>query len=673
MNVTLGHAALMLALGVALVQAVLPLWGAQRGRVAWMAVAPAAAMLQFALVAVAYAGLSLAFVQHDFSVKVVAHHSNTLLPLPYRLAAVWGSHEGSMLLWTLMLAGWGLALAWLGRPLGRVLHARMLGVMGALGCAFLLFTVMTSDPFERAWPSPVEGRDLNPLLQDPAMVAHPPLLYMGYVGFSVVFALAIGALLGGRLDAAWARWSRPWATAAWSFLTLGIALGSYWAYYELGWGGWWFWDPVENASLLPWLAGTALIHTLAMAERRGSFRLWTALLAILTFSLSLLGTFLVRSGVLNSVHSFASDPTRGVWLLALLALVTGSSLAVLAWRAHELHDHQPFAWLSREATLLANNVLLLVAAAAVMLGTLYPLILDALGGGKLSVGPPYFDAVFVPLMAPALFLMGVGPVVRWRQHAAPDVARRLRWALAVSLASGLLLPLWLGEASVAVVAGLLLASWIACATLAALHERVRGLPLRDWSARLWRQGGGLWGMALAHLGVAVLVAGITLVKGYELERDVQLARGESAALGDYRFRFDGVTQQLGENYLAARGVLVIEQDGRVVARLHPEKRVYAASGQAMAEAAIASRWHGDLYVSLGEPASGDVLNGAWGLRLHVKPFVAWIWAGALLMALGGATALADRRYRRRHAASTAAEPAAPMPVGPALLPQGRPS
>ena len=649
MTAELGHFALILALGVALVLGVLPLAGAARGNAAWMALARPAARVQFLLVAVAYACLTDAFVGNDFSVLYVAQHSNSMLPLMYRVAGVWGGHEGSILLWILMLAGWTFAVATFSRQLPERMVARILSVMGLVSCGFLLFTLLTSNPFERLLPAAPEGRDLNPLLQDPGMIIHPPLLYMGYVGLSVVFAFAISALLSGRLDAAWARWSRPWVTVAWCFLTLGIAVGSAWAYYELGWGGWWFWDPVENASFMPWLAATALMHSLAVTERRGGFRMWTALLAIVAFSLSLLGTFLVRSGVLSSVHAFATDPARGVFILGFLAVVIGGSLLLFAWRAPQVGAGGSFELVSRESMLLANNVLLLVATAAVLLGTLYPLAIDALGLGKLSVGPPYFETVFVPLVAPALFLMGIGPFARWRQDDGLSLARRLRWALAVSVATAIVAPFALGSWSPLVGFGMLLAAWILATTALNLWQRLRAQPGRGPWAAAAAQPGGYWGMLLAHAGVAVFIVGVTLVKGYEIEKDVRMQVGDSATVGAFTFRLDAVRDITGPNYSGSRATLSVTRAGRAVAVMEPEKRLYAASGMPMTEAAISPGFTRDLYVSVGEPLP----DGAWAVRLHVKPFVDWIWGGCLLMALGGLLAASDRRYRAVRAAAPA--------------------
>jgi cytochrome c-type biogenesis protein CcmF len=649
----IGQLALILAALLATAQGTLPLIGAARRIPAWIALARPAAQGQFMFVVIAFACLGWSFVANDFSVLNVASNSNSQLPLPYRIAATWGSHEGSLLLWVLMLGAWTVAVTLFSRHLPDAMVARVLGVMGLISLGFLLFMLLTSNPFDRLFPPPPDGRDLNPLLQDPGMVIHPPMLYMGYVGFSVAFSFAIAALLAGRLDSTWARWSRPWTTAAWCFLTCGIMLGSWWAYYELGWGGWWFWDPVENASFMPWLVGTALIHSLAVTEKRGAFRSWTVLLAILAFSLSLLGTFLVRSGVLTSVHAFATDPKRGVFILAFLTLVIGGSLTLFAIRAHRVGAGGGFEPVSRESMLLANNVLLIAAAGSVLLGTLYPLFLDALGLGKISVGPPYFEAVFVPLMTPLVFLMGIGPLARWKQASPPDLWSRLKWALGVAAVTALVLPALAGKWSPLTSLGFGLALWVAAATFVSVAGRLRNTQ-GGWLARLGQQPRAWWGMTLAHLGVAVFITGITIVKGYETERDVRIAVGETVTVGGHTFRFDGVRELPGPNYRAVRGTVDVSRDGRTVLTLHPEKRIYHAQQQSpMTEAAIASGVFGDLYVSLGEPV-GD---GAWTMRVYHKPFVTWIWAGCLLMALGGVVALSDRRYHTR------SERAATAPTG----------
>ena len=639
MTAEIGHLALILALLVALVQGTLPLLGAHRGHALWTGLARPAAQTQFLLVAIAFACLAASFLDNDFSVAYVAAHSNSKLPAVYRAAAVWGGHEGSLLLWLLMLNGWTLAVSILSRQLPEAMVARVIGVLGLVAAGFGLFILLTSNPFERLLPAAPDGQDLNPLLQDPGLVFHPPMLYMGYVGFSVAFAFAIAALLAGRLDAAWARWSRPWTTVAWIFLTLGIALGSWWAYYELGWGGWWFWDPVENASFMPWLVGTALIHSLAVTEKRGSFRNWTVLLAIGAFSLSLLGTFLVRSGVLTSVHAFASDPRRGIFILLFLVVVIGGSLTLFAWRAPKVGVGGAFELLSRETLLLVNNILLVVAAGSVLLGTLYPLFIDALGLGKLSVGPPYFNTVFLPIMVPLLVLMGIGPLARWKRLDVSDMARRIRLPAAFAVAAAAGLPLAMGRWSPLVALGLGLAVWIAASGALQIRTRVKagGAPPASF-----------WGMQLAHLGIAVFVAGVTLVKGYEVEKDVRMVPGDTVEVGAYTLRFVGVRQVPGPNYRAQRGEVELTAPGLAARRLYPEKRAYFSSQMPMTETAIDSGFTRDVYVSLGEPLTGEGGN-AWSVRVYYKPFVVWIWGGCLLMACGGVLATADRRYRLKKA------------------------
>ncbi len=636
----IGHFALIIALGLAMVQFVLPLVGAHRGNQSLMAVARPAAQGQFVFVAIAFGALVTSFVNNDFSVLYTANHSNSMLPLLYRVSAVWGGHEGSLLLWVLMLTAWGVAVSVFSRRLPLDMVARVLGVLGFISIGFYLFMLITSNPFERLIPPVPDGRDLNPLLQDPGLAIHPPMLYMGYVGFSVAFAFAIAALLSGKMDATWARWSRPWTTIAWVFLTLGIALGSWWAYYELGWGGWWFWDPVENASFMPWLVGTALMHSLAVTEKRGSFKNWTVLLAIFAFSLSLLGTFLVRSGVLTSVHAFASDPSRGMAILIFLCVVIGGSLLLYAWRAPKVGLGGRFALVSRESMLLANNVLLVVACGAVLLGTLYPLVLDSLGYGKISVGPPYFNAVFVPLMTPLIFLMGVGPLARWKKASVPELAERLKWAAGVSVVTAALVPMVMGEWSFMVSLGILMAAWIVASVFAGISQRIRqrakaGVAARGSISRSY------YGMQLAHLGVAVFIVGVTLVMGYEEERDVRMEVGDTVTVGGYVFRFDGITEAQGPNYIAERGRITVTLDGREVSVLYPEKRYYNVQQQVMTEAAIDTGFFGDLYVSLGEPAG----RGGWSVRVYYKPFVDWIWGGCVLMGLGGLFAVSDKRYR----------------------------
>jgi cytochrome c-type biogenesis protein CcmF len=654
----IGHFALVVALALALAQALLGLVGAHTGRAALIGATRPAAAGQFVFVAGAFAALAYSFLANDFSVANVADHSNSSLPAHYRFAATWGSHEGSMLLWSLMLASWTFAVASLSRHLPDRMAARVIGVLGLVSVGFLLFVLLTSNPFERLIPAADEGRDLNPLLQDPGMVIHPPMLYMGYVGFSVAFAFALAALIEGRLDAAWARWSRPWTTAAWSFLTIGIMLGSAWAYYELGWGGWWFWDPVENASFMPWLVGTALIHSLAVTEKRGTFRSWTVLLAIVAFSLSLVGTFLVRSGVLTSVHAFATDPRRGLFILIFLAIVIGGSLALFAWRAPRVGLGSDFSPVSRESMLLANNVLLTIAMAAVMLGTLYPLFLDALNLGKISVGPPYFDTVFFPLMAPAIFLMALGPIASWKRASLPDLWTRLRWALVVALVAALVVPWIAGRFSIAIVAGLWLGFWVVAATLMQAWQRLANAPQRGWIARILAQPASWYGMNLAHLGVAVFIFGVALVKGYEQEKDLRMSPGDRVAIGGHEFTFKGTKEIRGPNYASMQGEFEVRHVGSATVdrRMFPEKRIYHASGQTMTEADIDTGLFRDLYVSLGEPVD----SGAWGVRVYHKPFVDWIWGGCVLMAIGGFLALSDRRYRfRREAVAPSASRLAP--------------
>jgi cytochrome c-type biogenesis protein CcmF len=630
----LGQLALILAMLVAALQAALPLAGAQRGRAAWMAVARPAAYLQLALVALAFAILTHAFLVQDFSLRYVAENSNSLLPPVYRYTAVWGAHEGSLLLWALILALWTGAVARFSRRLPDDVIARVLGVMGLVAVGFLAFLIFTSNPFERLLPAAGEGRDLNPLLQDPGMIIHPPMLYMGYVGFSVPFAFAIAALLDGRVDARWLRWTRPWTNIAWGFLTIGIALGSWWAYYELGWGGWWFWDPVENASFMPWLAGAALLHSQAVTEKRGSFRGWTLLLAIAAFSLSLLGTFLVRSGVLTSVHAFAADPMRGVFILIFLGIVIGGSLLLYALRAPDGDDGAPFAAASRETLLLANNLLLTAACAMVLLGTLYPLLADTLELGKISVGPPYFALLFTLLMAPLVALLPFGPLTRWqREQASKPLAMLLPW-LGLAIGAGVAAYFTAPQGAWKVAAGVAASTWVVFGTARFLWSRFRLQGSRFTSEML--------GMTLAHAGIAVFLVGALLVEGLNGQREVALKPGQSVELGRDAFRFEGVERLQGPNYIADRGTVQLLRDDAPVATLHPEKRTYVSGGQVMTEAAIEPGLLGDRYVALGESLGG----GAWAVRVHSKPFVRWIWLGAVLMALGGFVTATDRRFRR---------------------------
>ncbi len=636
----IGQYALILALCVALVQTVFPLAGTIVGNRNWIAVARPATQAQLMMVIVAYGCLTYAFIVNDFSVAYVAQNSNLALPLAYRISGVWGAHEGSLLLWVLILALWSGAVTIFSRSVPEDMVARVLSVMGMVSIGFLLFTLMTSNPFERLIPAAVNGRDLNPLLQDIGLVIHPPLLYMGYVGFSVAFAFAVAAMLSGRLDTAWARWSRPWTNVAWLFLTLGIALGSWWAYYELGWGGWWFWDPVENASFMPWLIGTALIHSLAATEKRGAFKAWTVLLAVFAFSLSLLGTFLVRSGVLTSVHAFATDPTRGVFILAFLAIVIGGSLALYAWRAPQIRSRVGFALVSRESGLLLNNVLLVVACATVLLGTLYPLLLDAMGLGKISVGPPYFNSVFIPLTVPLAAMVGLGAMARWKKDNMATLLRHTRVPLVASIVIGLLLPLLThGGYSWTAAAGLTLATWVTATTLQGVYDRVANK--KNPVAALAAVPRGFWGMTVAHLGIAVFTVGITLTSIYSVETDISMAPGDQHDIAGHTFRFEGVVEVRGPNYTAQQGLVTVYQGEDRVTKLRPEKRVYLVNTNPMTEAAIDPGLTRDLYVSLGDPVGAN----AWTIRIYYKSFIRWIWLGAIFMAVGGGLAATDRRYR----------------------------
>jgi len=629
----LGHYALILALCIALIQGVLPLVGAHYGRREFLFLARPAAQTTFMLLAIAFVSLAWSFYVNDFSVLYVAEHSNSQLPVIYRLGAVWGGHEGSLLLWIFLLSTWTILVAQLSKALDEFMVARVIGVLGLVTSGLLLFVLTTSNPFERLLPAAQDGRSLNPLLQDPGLVFHPPMLYMGYVGFSVAFAFAIASLLSGRLDAAWARWSRPWTTAAWVFLTLGIALGSWWAYYELGWGGWWFWDPVENASFIPWLVGTALLHSLAVTEKRGGFKSWTVLLAITAFSLSLLGTFLVRSGVLTSVHAFATDPRRGIFILIFLSLVVGSSLALYAWRAPKNTLGGKFNLSSRETFILLGNVFLVVSAGSVLLGTLYPLLIDALHLGKISVGPPYFNSVFVPIMVPLLVLMGIGPWTSWKNTDLITVIKRLWLAGLVAVLAGVGIPLIMGQFTWLAGLGFLLAFWvIASGCLQVVRQVKLGKPTRSFI-----------GMQFAHLGIAIFVIGVTMVGAYQEEKDVRMLAGETVSVGGYQILLVSVDKALGPNYQALRGTFLLTKNGNTQATLYPEKRSYFSSTMPMTEAAIDAGLTRDIYVSLGEELSDQ----AWAVRVYYKPFVDWIWGGCLLMALGGVLAISDKRYRMK--------------------------
>lgn len=644
----LGHFSLILAFILACLLATVPLWGAWRGNVAAMNMAPTLAVGVFVFLAIAFGMLARSFALDDFSVKVVAANSNSLLPTIYKFSAVWGNHEGSLLLWVLILAGWMVAVSLFSRGLPLPVMARVLGVMGLVAVGFTAFSLLTSNPFERLLPGmPAEGRDLNPLLQDPGLIIHPPLLYMGYVGFSVPFAFAIAALLGGRLDASWARWSRPWTNVAWAFLSLGIMLGSWWAYYELGWGGWWFWDPVENASFMPWLVGTALLHSLAVTEKRGLFRSWTLLMAIAAFSLSLLGTFLVRSGVLTSVHAFAADPDRGLFILIFLGIVIGSSLVLYAVRAPTVASRVHYGSLSREGLLLANNFIFCLSALTVLLGTLFPLIMDALGKGKYSVGPPYFNAVFVPLMALLIPFMGVGPISRWKRDSA------LRWlhelalpAMVVALVA-MLAPLLGQHYNVWVALAVLLAGWLLIGLGRDMANRMRTAKTRV--AKWHRLSPSYLGMVCAHVGFAAAVVGATVVSQYSLETDLKMQVGERADVAGYTFEFVALGRNDGPNYRADQATFDVWHSGERLTTLEPQKRQYLASRQIMTEAAIDAGVFRDPFVAMGEPVG----EGAWAIRLQYKPMIRWIWGGVLLMGVGGLITVCDRRYRYRAALQTA--------------------
>ena len=649
MMAELGAFALVLALLVSVVLATLPLAGAHWKIAAWVHVARPAATLLCLLCVVATGILAYGFWQDDFSVLYVASNSHRELPTIYKLTAVWGSHEGSMLLWQLMLSGWTVAVAWRSRALSPEYRARVLAILGWISVGLLAFLLFLSNPFQRLVPAAAEGRDLNPLLQDPGMVLHPPLLYMGYVGFAVPFAFAMAALISGEMGAAWARWSRSWTLAAWGFLTLGILLGSAWAYYVLGWGGWWFWDPVENASFMPWLLGTALVHSLIVTDQRGAFRSWSALLAIGAFSLSLMGTFLVRSGVLTSVHAFAVDPGRGLYILCFIVAVVGSSLWLFAWRAPQLGKGSgTFSPLSREAFLLLNNVMFSAAAMAVLIGTLYPLALDVLRNEKISVGPPYFEAVFLPLTIPALLLMGVGTVARWKKNAGSDLWRQLRLAVYVTGVCAVLLFLANGRLgpriSPATCLGLALGLWCLLSTLGHLADRL--LPAFrqgiGWQ-RTVRQPMGWWGMLSAHAGIGIFILAVCMADGLQHQSETRIAQGETTTLGGYKFRFDSLKSVSGPNYDAQRAQFTVSREGQADWTMHPEKRLFRAQQMPLSQAAIDSSWTRDVFIALGEPL--DEQGQHWTIRLQIKPFMDWVWVGTLMMALGAFLSLFDRRFR----------------------------
>jgi cytochrome c-type biogenesis protein CcmF len=631
----IGQFALVLALCLAICQAVLPLAGAATGRNDWMVLARSAATGQFLFVAIAYAVLTYAFVNDDFSVLFVANHSNSELPIAYKFAAVWGGHEGSLLLWSLMLAVWTLAVAHTGQGQPLEFSSRVIGVLGIVSAGVLMFTLLTSNPFDRLLPGAIDGADLNPLLQDPAMVAHPPMLYIGYVGMAVPFAFAVAALLTGKLDRDWARWTRRWTIGAWIFLTGGIALGSWWAYYELGWGGWWFWDPVENASFMPWLMGTALIHSLAVTESRGIFKSWTVLLAIAAFSLSLLGTFLVRSGVLISVHAFASDPTRGLFILLLLLVISGGALVLYAIRAPKLESEGGFRLVSRESFLLANNILLVAATLAVLFGTLYPMFLDAMGLGRISVGPPYFNAVFLLPMIPLAVLLGLGMHAAWQKMTPGALFSRLRWIGLATVIVAIAYPLIaFGSTSALTIIGLSAGLWV---TLSSLIE-----PVSRWfNSKKVRLTRSQLGMFVAHLGVGLFIVGATVTSAFNIETDEAVRIGESWEVAGFDIEFRGLRQVDGPNFVADEGEFEVRKNGELISTLRAQKRTYRVQTSPMTEAGIDARWYRHIFVALGEPLGA----GAWSVRVQYKPMISFIWIGCIVMALGGLLAATDQRYR----------------------------
>ncbi len=645
----LGHFALVLALLLAVAQAFFGIAGAARRNASWMAAARSAVAGQFVFVALAFAALAWSFVERDFSVLYVASNSHSELPLFYRIAAIWGAHEGSLLLWSLDLAGWTLAVAAASGSLDAPFRSRVLGILGIISVGFQLFMLTTSDPFTRLMPAATEGADLNPLLQDFALAVHPPILYLGYVGFSVAFAFACATLLEGRLDAAWARWTRPWTLAAWLFLTIGIALGSWWAYYELGWGGWWFWDPVENASFMPWLAGTALIHSLAVTEKRGLFKSWTLLLAVTAFSLSLLGTFLVRSGVLISVHAFATDPKRGIFILAFLSVVIGGALLLYAWRAPKLKSGAGFEATSRESFLLVNNALLIAALSLILLGTLYPLFMDSLELGKVTVGPPWFNLVFLAPMLPLLALLGVGMHAAWKRGLLGSWRTRLLTAAGIAIAGAVVIGASVyGDVRPVTTIGFALALWVMLSALLVPISRLRARqPLPA----------AVLGMVIAHFGLGVVTLGITGVQSFKVEKDVALALGDTATIAGYDFKFAALRDVRGPNYTGVEADVVVTSAGREVTLLKPQKRLYNSGGNAMTEAGIEAGAARDLFAALGD----DLGQGRWSLRLQYKPLIRYVWLGAILIALGGAIAAFDRRYRVRATARAGAAVAAAAP------------
>ena len=639
----LGHYALVLALFAAGVQGLLGLLGAARKDAYWILASRSAASTQFLLVAFAFLALTYTFITSDFSVAIVAKYSHSAKPLLYKISGVWGNHEGSMLLWVFILAIYGQLLVLLGKDLPHGLRARILGVQGCLSTGFLLFVLFTSNPFLRLDPAPMNGQGLNPLLQDPGLAFHPPFLYLGYVGFSMAFSFAVAALLEGRVDAAWARWVRPWTLAAWTSLTLGIAMGSWWAYYELGWGGWWFWDPVENASFMPWLAGTALLHSAIVTEKRGALKSWTVLLAIIAFSLSLLGTFLVRSGVLTSVHAFATDPTRGIFILLLLIVAIGGSLALYAWRAPTLKADGLFAPISREGALVLNNLLLATACFTVLVGTLYPLLLDVVGGAKVSVGPPFFELTFIPLMVPLLLAMAAGPLMAWKRADLRGVLSRMKAIVFACLALWGAIWWYTTDSSPLPAFGIALATWIAASVLLEFAERIQLFRIKPGQSL--RRAAGLprsaYGMSLSHLGVAVLVAGITASSAWQTEIIRAMQPGDTQEIVGYTLVFEGVSPGEGPNYSYERGRFSVLVDGEVIAVMEPEKRQFFVQTMLTTEAAIRTTLMADLYLVLGDAGA----NGSWAVRIYYNPLVPWIWGGCLMMVFGGLISLTDRRLR----------------------------
>ncbi len=641
----LGHFSLIIALSFAVCLSIVPLIGVYTDQKQLVSYAKPLTFGMFAFTAISLFILGYSFVLDDFSVKYIAGHSNSHLPYYFKISAVWGGHEGSLLLWVFALTAWTMAVARFSKGIDEAFIARVLAVLGLVAVGFMFFTLLTSNPFERLWPVvPAEGRDLNPLLQDIGLIIHPPMLYFGYVGFAVSFAFAIAALMCGKLDAAWARWARPWVIAAWIFLTLGIALGSWWAYYELGWGGWWFWDPVENASFMPWLVGTALIHSLSVTEKRGAFRNWTVLLAIFAFSLSLLGTFLVRSGVITSVHSFASDPERGVFILLLLAIAVGGSFILFAFRASNVASFSRFSLYSRETALLLCNIILVIACVTVLMGTIYPLIIDSLGLGKISVGPPYFNAVFVPIMSLLFIVMGIGPLIRWKKAKQGELRKQITKPSIISIVLGLLFPLaYGGEFNLLASFGMMLAFWVSLVVIKDLRNQAKNnQDSYDFSKITLSQ----WGMTIAHFGIAVTIVGVTLVSSYEKELSVKMFTNDTVHVAGYDVTFKGIKAVKGPNYSASQGQMEIYDDGGFVTLLQPERRTYLVQTMGMTEAGIDPGLFRDIYVALGDPLP----DGAWAIRVHFKPFVRWIWLGAIFMGLGGVFAMLDKRYRRRKTA-----------------------